>query len=156
MSSKVRFVRNRRWIVGSALTASASLALIALYQTGILKRLPGPKSAVWNAETVNGSDEAYSLLQTPDAVLGLASYAITISLAAAGPADRVLTSRWVPIALGAKTLLDAAYAGKLSVEQWTVFRSFSIWSLIAAGGAMASLGFAMPETLAAVKLLRKG
>ncbi len=130
------------------------MGIVAFYQTGILKRLPGPRSRWWNAEKVNGSLEAYSLLRTPDAVLGLGSYAATMALASTGPSNRAATMPWIPIALGVKTVLDASYAGKLSIEQWTRFRAFSIWSLIAAGATMAMVRFTLPEALAAAKALR--
>ncbi len=58
---KEPFLKNRRWIVG-----------LALYK-------------------INGSAQAYEILQTPDAVLTSSSYAATAVLAAMGPPDRVQT-----------------------------------------------------------------
>ncbi len=131
------------------------MGVITLYQIGILKRLPGPRNRWLNAEKVNGSLDAYALLSTPDAVLGLGNYAATIALASMGPSDRYKKMPWVPIALGTKSLLDAGYAGKLSIKQWTKFRAFSIWSLIAAGATMATVRLTLPEAAAAIRSLRR-
>lgn len=149
------YLRQRRSAIVLALSAGAAMAVITLYQTGILKRLPGPKNKWFNAEKVNGSLDAYALLNTPDAVLGLGSYAATIALASMGPADRHAKMPWVPIALCTKSLLDAGYAGKLSVKQWTKFRAFSIWSLLAAGATLATVRFTLPEAAAAIQFLRR-
>src|SRR5690348_11740994 len=82
------FLRERRGIVGLSLLATAALSLIGLYQMGILKRLPEPKLPRFDAGQVNRSAEAYRWLETPDAFLGLGSYAATMTLAAMGGPDR--------------------------------------------------------------------
>ena len=63
-----RFLKRRRNIVGLAFFSSAVLGGIALYQMGILKKLPGPRWRGFDAEKVNGSAEAYSILAIPDAL----------------------------------------------------------------------------------------
>jgi len=148
-------MRRRRRAIASTLTAMGAMGFIALYQTGLLKRLPGPRLGVFNAEKVNGSDQAYSHFKTPDAVLGLGSYAVTIMFASMGPADRSAAMPWIPIALGGKAAFDAAYAGKLSVQQWTEYRAFSLWSLLAAGATMATFCFALPEAISAIQSLHR-
>ena len=71
------FLCCRRVSASLALVSMASLGVVALYQLRIFRRLPEPALSLLNAEKVNGSAEAYSLLHTPDAVLGLGSYAAT-------------------------------------------------------------------------------
>ena len=154
-SAKTPYLGQRRSTAVLALSAAAAMGVITLYQIGILKRLPGPRNKWLNAEKINGSLDAYALLRTPDAALGLGSYAATVALVSMGPSDRSKTMPWVPIALGAKSLLDAGYAGKLSIKQWTKFRAFSVWSLIAAAATMAILRFTLPEAAAAIRTLRK-
>src|SRR5579885_2683976 len=72
----------RRGIVGLSLFSCAILGGIALYQVGLLKRLPDPPWPAFDADRINGSEEAYSHFETPDALLGFASYAVTACLAA--------------------------------------------------------------------------
>lgn len=73
---------------------------------------------------VDASAEAYGILQTPDAVLGLGSHALTAVLTAAGGEDRARAQPWVPLALAAKVVVDAAAGDKLTVDQWTRHRAF--------------------------------
>ena len=110
-----------------------------------MKTLPDPPLPCFDADEVNGSARAYSLLRTPDALLGMVSYAVTGCLAGMGKQDRWRTARWIPLAMGAKTICDAGMAGKLSVEQATKFGKFSIWSLLVAGATFGTLALSMPE-----------
>lgn len=130
----------------------SSLAAVALYQIGILKSLPEPRSSSFDTDKVNGSDEAYGKLAIPDAFLGFGSYAATLSLAAMGGTDRAQSDPWIPLALAGKALADAAEATKMTRDSWTRYGAFSIYSLIAAAAALLNLPFVLPEALAALRL----
>jgi len=145
------FMRNRRGIIGLAMVASGSMALIALYQTGILRRVPEPRWRLLDAEKINASPQAYRLLDVPDAILGLGSYAATMGLAAMDGKDRHRTHPWIPIALGAKVLFDAANAGRLAIEEWTENRAFCLWCLLAVAATFATVPLAYPEARAALR-----
>src|SRR5579875_2849976 len=101
----------RRGIVGLSLFSSAILGGIALYQVGLLKRLPDPPLPAFDAGRINGSEAAYSHFETPDALLGLVSYAVTACLAAMGKEDRWKTAPALSLAMGVKMSLDTALAG---------------------------------------------
>ena len=145
------FLKRRRSVVGLALFSCAVLGVVALYQIGILKKLPQPPLRAFDTARVNGSGEAYSILATPDAFLGLASYAITACLAAMGPSDRSRVHRWMPLGLAVKLLGDSAMAMKLSFEEATKFRAFSLWSVLVAAATWTAPPLALPEALAAVR-----
>ena len=134
-----------------ALVSMASLSVVALYQIGALKRLPEPPQPGLDAEKVNGLPEAYKLLDTPDAVLGLGSYAVTLGLAAMGDADRAKKKTWLPLALAAKAGVDAIQAATLTRKSWVNFRAFSFYSLIAAAATFFTLLVVVPEAVAAWK-----
>ena len=146
-------LRRRRGIVGLSMLASASMGLIALYQTCLIKPLPEPPLPMLNADKVDASAEAYEKFATPDAILGLGSYAATMGLAAMGGGDRARTMPWVPLALAAKVAFDAANAAKLTVDQWTKHRAFCLWCLLAAAATFAMVPLAVPETVAAARAL---
>lgn len=147
------FLKRRRNIVGLAFFSSAVLGGVALYEMGILKKLPGPRWRGFDAEKVNGSAEAYSILAIPDALLGLTSYGVTACLAGLGPENRWRTHPLMPIGMGLKLLADAALAGKLTLDSCRKFRAVSVWSLLAAAAAFAALPLAFPETKAAIRRL---
>lgn len=147
-------LRNRRINVGLSILAAASMGLITLYQIGLLRRLPEPPLPGFDAEEVDASAEAYQKLATPDAALGLLSYAASVVLGAAGPADRYRTIPALPLLLAAKSLFDALNAGKLTVDQWTRHRAFCFWCLLAAGATFASVPLTLPEARAALESLQ--
>jgi hypothetical protein len=148
------FLKRRRGIVGLCFFSCGVLGAIALYQIGILKKLPEPRARAFDTGKVNGSGQAYSILATPDAFLGLASYAVTACLAGIGPGNRAKTHPWMPIGMGLKLLADAAVAGKLTVDECTKFRAFSLWSVLTAAATWTALPLAVPEVKAAFRQLK--
>jgi hypothetical protein len=147
---------HRRRIAALSLTAAGSMGVIALYQMGVIRRLPEPPLPDLNAEEVDSAPEAYEKLSMPDAALGLTSYAVTLSLAAAGGKDRSRDRPWLPLLLAGKLGLDAAQAAKLTRDQWTKHRAFCSWCLLAAGATFIAAPLAWPEARdGARRLLRR-
>ncbi len=151
-----RFLRQRRKVLSLSLVAAGAMAPIALYQMGVIRHLPEPPLPRLNADKVDAAAEAYAMLRTPDAALGLASYAATAWLASLGGEDRAQTRPWVPVALATKVALDAAFGTKLTIDQWTNHRAFCTWCLLAAVASVATVPFAIPEARAAFKRFRSG
>ena len=145
------FLSRRRVIVALSLANVASMGLIALYQMGIIAHVPEPPLPRFDADRVNGSADAYAILEMPDAILGLGSYAATMALAAMGPADRAQSRSWVPLALAVKTLFDAAQASRLTVNELTKQRTFCLWCLLTTGATLATVPLAVPEARAALR-----
>lgn len=147
-----KFLRNRRGVIGLSLGAIGSLGVVSLYQVGILDRVPEPPLSYLDADEVDAAPEAYEVLQMPDGVLGITSYALTAAFAAAGGEDRVSERPWIPLALAAKVAFDVAQAGKLTLEQWTEHRAFCLWCL-AAAASFATAPLVVPEARAALRQL---
>ena len=147
------FLEERRSVVALSLTAIGCMGLIAAYQIGLLKRLPDLPLPLMDAEKVDASDEAYEKLQTPDAFIGLGSYAATMGLAAMGGKNRSAEQPWIPLALAAKATADAAQAAKLTYDQWAKHKAFCIWCLVAAAATFATVPLVMGEAAAAVRTL---
>jgi len=135
----------RRQISVLTLISIGSMAIVSLYQLGIIKHLPEPPLPKMDADKVDAAAEAYEILWMPDAVLGLGSYAVTLGLAVMGPDNRARTRPWIPLALAAKTLVDSLAAGKLTVDQWTKHKAFCFWCLLAAAATFATLPLTIPE-----------
>jgi len=150
-----RGLGRRRGVVGLSLIASGSMMIVAAYQTGLIRHLPEPPLRAFDADKVDASDEAYEKFSTPDAILGLGSYAMTMGLAAMGGRNRTRELPLVPLALAAKVAFDVANAAKLSVDQWTKQRAFCFWCLIAAGATFAMAPLVIPEALDAIRELRR-
>src|SRR5829696_2825425 len=127
------FLRRRRRTGAMALAAAGSMGVVTAYQMGLVRHLPEPPLPLLDADKVDASGEAYQYLKTPDAALGLASYAATLVLAGMGSGRRAQERPWIPLALAAKVAVDAASALYLTVEQGSKHRRFCSWCLLAAG-----------------------
>ncbi len=149
------FLEERRGVIALSLTAIGCMGLIALYQTGLIRRLPDLPLPLMDADKVDSSDEAYAKLATPDAIIGLGSYAATMGLAAMGGKNRAKTQPWIPLALAAKAGFDATQAAKLSYDQWAKHKAFCIWCLIAAAATFATVPLVIGEAAEAVRQLGK-
>jgi len=143
----------RRAMIGASLAALGSLGVIALYQLGVIGSLPDPPLPGFDADKVHGSAEAYAILSTPDAMLGLGSYAATAALAAMGAPNRAITRPWIPLALAAKVAFDLAQAGRLTLNEVTEQRALSAWSMITTGATLATAALVVPEARAAARRL---
>lgn len=148
------FLDERRAVVCCSLGAMACMGLIALYQMGVIKHLPEPNLPGLDADKVDASEEAYGHLQMGDAFLGMGSYAATAGLAAMGAINRSRTQPWIPLALAAKTTVDALQAAKLTYDQFAKHKAACLWCLIAAAATFASAALAVPEATEAARSLK--
>ncbi len=76
-------------------------------------------------------------------------------LAGIGDRQRVRTTPWVPLALAAKTAVDAAGSGFLLAEQLTKHRSLCSGCTVAALAQVATLPLALPEARVALHTWRR-
>jgi len=150
-----KFLPQRRGIVGLEMVAVGAMSLITLYQMGIIKHLPEPPFRGLDADRVDASAEAYSRFSTPDGILGIGNYAMTMGLAAMGGQNRAQEQPWIPLALAAKVAFDVSQAIRLFVDQKTKYHAFCSWCLLAAGTTLVTVPLVIPETYAALRQLMK-
>ena len=138
------FLEQRRWIAGLGTLAAGALGVVALYQFGLLRRVPEPPLPLLHAaaDAVDASGEACQAFKTSDAALGLVSAGATLVLAGIGDRQRARTTPWVPLALAAKTAVDTAGSGFLLDEQLTKLAQ------------VATLPLALPEARVALHTWR--
>jgi hypothetical protein len=129
------------------------MSLVTLYQMGIIKHLPEPPLPMLDADKVDASAEAYSRFQTPDGILGIGSYAMTMGLAAMGGPARAQKQPWIPLLLAAKVAFDTFQAIRLFRDQLTKFHAFCSWCLLTAATTLATIPLVVPETYAAIRQL---
>lgn len=146
-------LRRRRGVIGLALFGAGTMAVISLYQTGMIGHLPEPRSKYLDADEVDAADEAYANANAPDALLGLTSYAVTATLAGMGGADRARRRPWISMALAGKVLADTVVAAKLTRDQWTKHGKFCSYCLAASAATFAMIPLVVPEVRHAVRAL---
>ncbi len=139
----------RRRTAALALGAITAFVPVAAYQTGLMRHLPDPPLPGLDSDAVDASGEAYNLYNTPDAALGIGSYAATLALAAMGPADRANSNPWLPLALAAKVAFDAAGALYLTAEQLTKHKRLCTYCTAASVLTLAMIPQVLPDARSA-------
>ena len=148
------YLDGRRRTAVLQIAAAATLAVVNLYQFGVLRSVPEPSLPGLDAGRVDASGEAYQVLRTPDASLGIASAGISLVLAGMGGARRHEEQPWIPLALLAKSLVDAAGGSYLFAEQLTKHKKVCSWCTVSAGLLVATVPAVLPEARAAWKAWR--
>lgn len=146
-------LRRRRAVVSLSALSIGCMALITSYQTGVISHLPEPPLPKMDADKVDASADAYAILSTPDAALGVVSYAATLVLAAMAGSDRAMEVPLIPLALAAKATADAA--AQLTVDQVKRQKAFCFWCLTSAAASFAILPLVFPEARTAWNTLRR-
>ncbi|MFB9990803.1 vitamin K epoxide reductase family protein [Deinococcus oregonensis] len=146
-------LHRRRWILGLSLLGTAMGQAVALYQTGIIRRLPDPPLPGVDSNKVDASEYAYKRFQTPDALMMIVSYGVTAWLAGAGGKDRATDMPLLPIAMGLKVLGDAAFAAELGREEWQENKALCAYCQVATVASLVSIPLAFPETRRALSTL---
>lgn len=135
--------------------AAGTLAVVGLYQFGLLRSVPEPSLPGLDADAVDASGEAYAFLHTPDSTLGIASAGVSLVLAGMGGENRHEEQPWIPLALLAKSALDAAGGIYLFAEQVTKHKKVCSWCTVSAGLLVATVPVVWPEARAAWNSLRR-
>ena len=112
---------------------------------GVIKHLPEPPLRKLDADRVDASAEAYKRFSTPDAVLGVGSYAATMALAEMGGKERARKQPWVPLALAGKVAFDVGQCLRMIVIQWSKYRAFCFWCLVSATATFGTAGLVVHE-----------
>lgn len=145
----------RRRIAVLQTIAAWTLSVVGLYQFGVLRRVPEPSMRGLDADAVDASGEAYELFKTPDSAIGVASAGVTLTLAGMGGADRATDQPLIPLALFAKTVVDAIGGIYLTAEQVTRHRKICSWCTVSTVALLVSVPLAWPEARDAAQQLRR-
>ena len=101
--------------------ALGTLAVVALFQTGAIDRLPDPPGEIFASERITLSKMAHPV-GIPDSLLGLGSYGVTLTL--------LLLAKnhgWAKRASGVKLIADAGAASFNAVRQVVRFGKLCSW-----------------------------
>ena len=148
VSSPGMSARESHVVIGACCVALATLAPVALYQSGLLPRLPDPPLDIFNSEKITQSNAAHPL-GVPDGWLGLASFGATLGLAIMAKRHRKAQQL-----LGAKLLLDGSAAAFNATRQVVSFKKLCSWctgTALAAGAMVYGGRHAIQETWATAR-----
>lgn len=147
-------MRLRRGVAIASLLGIASMAIVSLFQSGIIRHLPDPKRGRFHSDKVNSSEEAYSY-GGPDAPIAIAAHAVNLVLATTGTPDRAHRHPWLPLLAAASAAAQAAMAAKyLFYQMPKVDRAWCPYCIFDALTHFATLALTAPESWRAVQVLR--
>lgn len=112
---------DRRLALAGCGAALGTLAVVALFQTGAIDRLPDPPGEIFASERITLSKMAHPF-GISDSLLGLASYGTTLTLLLLEP-----KASWLRRALGLKLMADAGAASFNAVRQVVRFGKVCSW-----------------------------
>lgn len=143
----------RRAIIGLSLVGMASIAVVSLFQTGLIKHLPDPPLAGFHSDKVNSSDTAYHF-GVPDGTVSLAGHATNVALAAFGGADRASEQPWVPLIAAGKMAAEATVAAKYLFYQMPVVeKTWCPYCIVDALAHLGAFALTLPEAGKALNTL---
>lgn len=103
--------------------ALAALVPVALYQTGVISHLPDPPCPVFDSDGITQSKAAHPF-GIPDALLGFASFSVTLALIVASRSNAKARRL-----LGAKLALDAGAAAFNATRQVVSYGKLCSWCM---------------------------
>jgi len=153
--SQSREMRLRRGVVATSLLGIASMAIVTLLQSGILKHLKDPPKGNFKSDKVNSSDEAYSY-GGPDAPIAITSHAVNIVLATTGMPERSVTQPWLPLLAALTAGAQAAMAAKyLFYQMPKVDKAWCPYCIFDALTHFATVALTLPEAARTMRQLRR-
>lgn len=145
-------MRRRRGIIVLSLVGMVMMALISLFQTGIISHLPDPPISGFDSEKVNSSDTGFGW-GVPDGTIGLTSLAINLPLAAFGGVARAVTLPWVPLLFAGKAAVDAVIGAWYFYQMPTVEKAWCGYCIIGALVNISIFALILPEAWRAISTL---
>ncbi len=147
-------MRRRRAIIATSLAGLASMSVVSLFQSGMLKHLPELPLPGFDSDKVNDAAAAYRW-GVPDAALATMGCALNFPLATWGGNNRAEQQPYVPLLAAAKGALDAAIATRYLYEMPVHRGAWSSYSIIAALVDFTVFGLTLPEAGRALSALRR-
>jgi uncharacterized membrane protein len=143
-------LRRRRAVIGLSLVGMASMAVVSLLQTGMVRHLPDPPVRGFDSDRVNASDVAYQF-GVPDGTLSLAAFAANVPLAAAGGADRARRLPWLPVLAAGKAAVEAAAAAWYFYQMPAREKAWCGYCIVGALASMGVCALTLPEARRALR-----
>lgn len=141
----------RRAIIAASLVGIASMGLIALFQGGLLRRLPDLPLEDFRSDEVNASDTAYGW-GMPDSPISIGAHAASLAAATIGAEDRAEKQPWLPLAASAVALPAAVTSARYLFYDMPVReKGWCPYCIVDALAHMAVLGFTFWESRKALR-----
>lgn len=144
----------RRRIIGLSLFGAGVTAVISLFQTGILRRLPDAPFDSFDSEKVMSSDPAY-MWGNADATLAMTTAAANLPIASFGGAERAKSIPLVPLLATAKAAVDATSAGWYFYQMAVKQRRWCVYCITTAATFAGIFALTLPEAASALKELTR-
>jgi uncharacterized membrane protein len=144
-------MQRRRGIGIASLLGIGSMAIVSLFQSGVIRHLPDPRRGNFHSDKVNSSEEAYSY-GGPDGPITIAAHAANLVLATTGGPDRAERHPWLPLVASAAAAAQAAVAAKyLFYQMPKVDKAWCPYCIFDAFMHFATFALTLPEAKSALQ-----
>lgn len=143
-------MRRRRAIVALSMLGMVSMAVVSLFQMGLLRRLPAPPLRRFDSDKVARSPRAYSC-GVPDGTVSLAAHAFNVLLAGIGGASRARRAPWIPLLAAGKAAAGAGVAAKSLFRMPAAEGAWCSYCILSGLAHLGSFALAVPEALEAAQ-----
>lgn len=136
--------RRRGWLMALAAAAAADALIVALRQTGLIRRLPEPPGRIWDTNRVVTAPVAYAL-GVPDAPIAALTYVALLVFAARLGARPARRRPYSALGLAAGALGVAAGAAFYLWDMLAREKKLCPYCLGTAAASFTMLPLALPE-----------
>jgi len=144
--------KRRNWVVGISTLGAIAGHVVNMYQNKVIEN--PAKSSVLGAIADQADDTLHKNgVDMPDAVINVINFALTAWLARAGGKKRAKNQPILPIAMGVKTVADAAVAMEVARKDWDHNKQVGTYPQIAAIVALSAAAVAVPEMVKGIRQL---
>lgn len=144
-------LERRRKVVALSAAGLADFSLIALLQSGVIKRLPDiPYPEVFDTNGINTSKTSY-VMGVPDAIISSVMFAMKMALATAGGSKKAGRKPVFDMLLGAVSLGHAAGAAQMTYDMLFKKKRVCIYCLTGAGLIFSSAAVIAPTVIRSAK-----
>lgn len=143
----------RRAVAALSTVAAANMALLAGRQLGLIRHLPDPPIAGFDADRVTAAPQS-RLFGLPDAPFALAGLLTNLPIALAGDARRAVDQPWIPVAAAAKSISEAAIAGWYFSRMPTRIHAWCAYCIAGAAMNATIAALTIPEARRALPSVR--
>lgn len=143
-------MRRRRLIILLSLLGILDAAPIAMFQAGLLRRLPDPPLRAFQSTKVNSSDTSYTW-GFPDGAGLVATFALNVPIAAFGGAARAGALPALPLLQAAKSGVEAVASAWFFYQMPAKEKAWCWMCIIAALLKWTIAALAMPEAWRALR-----
>lgn len=143
-------LERRRKVVALSAAGLADFNLIALLQSGVIRKLPDIPDPIFDTNGINTSKTSFAM-GVPDAIVSSMMFTMKMALATAGGSEKTSRKPVLDLLLGAVSLGHAMGAVQMTYDMLFKKKKICIYCLTGAGIIFSTAAIIAPTVMASAK-----